>query len=384
MLERIMKSNKGFTLVELIVTLAVFSIFLTVAGRYLFLGNNLFITTEVHNTEKFVGDSVFSFMKTRLLYAGKIEILKNTDDAMPTYENAFKIDNDVGQLLQKRGSDTYNNIYGEGFYNHNSVSYETKIADDGQSSSTFELKVKVYDKDGNIVYETGEIIKNLNLVLNASSSIEIKNLSTSDQIEGYYINPIISYANLSINKDKAISIPTDVRDASNKLDKLLADFIAEGKTLAEAKTSTDWYEWVKSNPNSTNNDQFREYVKNKYYGGSWPIFPGFSDSIRKTYPLIDKYLEEHSTLYIQNYIYMTNPSKQLGEERSFVIVNEKEGNSWAVPFIFDHETKEWFVTTKRNWNGTSISPDSSSFLNKPWSEVKEILRDTSKWEKINM
>lgn len=76
MLRKTIKSNVGFTLVELIVTLAVFSIFLVVAGRYVFFGNNLFVTTEVHNSEKFIGDSTFHFMKERLLYAGKIEILK--------------------------------------------------------------------------------------------------------------------------------------------------------------------------------------------------------------------------------------------------------------------------------------------------------------------
>ena len=61
------RNQNGFTLIELIVTLAIFSIILAVAGNYLYFGNNLFAQTEVKNTQKYIGDSVLICTETSYL-----------------------------------------------------------------------------------------------------------------------------------------------------------------------------------------------------------------------------------------------------------------------------------------------------------------------------
>ena len=59
--------ESGFTLVELIVTLGIMAIVLSVAGSMYFFGNRMYTTTEVKNTEKSIGDNVYQFMRDRLI-----------------------------------------------------------------------------------------------------------------------------------------------------------------------------------------------------------------------------------------------------------------------------------------------------------------------------
>lgn len=89
------KNQKGFTLIELIVTLAIFSIILVVAGNYLFFGNNLFVKTEVKNSEKYIGDNVFEYIQRRLTYASHVEVINPDKIRDPKYTNGIKI-NDNG------------------------------------------------------------------------------------------------------------------------------------------------------------------------------------------------------------------------------------------------------------------------------------------------
>ncbi|MGL4284361.1 type II secretion system protein [Eubacterium aggregans] len=71
------RKKDGFTLVEMIVTLAIMAILLTVAGNALLFGNRMYTETEVKNREKSIGDTVFKAIENQLVYATKIEILPN-------------------------------------------------------------------------------------------------------------------------------------------------------------------------------------------------------------------------------------------------------------------------------------------------------------------
>lgn len=72
---RKLKKKEGFTLVELIVTLAILGIFFAVGGTVYFQGNRMFNTTAVKSTEKSLGDNMYSFMREKLVYATKLQII---------------------------------------------------------------------------------------------------------------------------------------------------------------------------------------------------------------------------------------------------------------------------------------------------------------------
>ncbi|WP_419017676.1 prepilin-type N-terminal cleavage/methylation domain-containing protein [Eubacterium callanderi] len=393
MLRKTIKSNVGFTLVELIVTLAVFSIFLVVAGRYVFFGNNLFVTTEVHNSEKFIGDSTFHFMKERLLYAGKIEILKDIDKVEPTYDNAFKLEdlnNNTGQLLFMQNDSVFNNLYGENFYDKNSISYEIKIIGDEINSTSFELTIKVYNKSNEIVYTTSEIIQNLNLALNGNSKLETSGFIDSDKIDGAYINPIISYKALKQSKEPIVAIPTDMKAAYDKTSAILAEVkqkcMDEGIAFSKenVKKYTDFYEYVEKYDNSFSNDQIREYIVKKYYGGQWPVFPGFSDTVLEKYPAIKNYIEYTK----KNNIDLRVQCYQGGDwvdsvDNSFVFVAEGNGNSgWKTAFVFDDKNNEWYATT--NYHTYQKRTDPINIRGETRETIMEKLKDSTKWTKIEM
>ena len=368
MLRKTIKSNVGFTLVELIVTLAVFSIFLVVAGRYVFFVNNLFVTTEVHNSEKFIGDSTFHFMKERLLYAGKIEILKDIDKVEPTYDNAFKLEdlnNNTGQLLFMQNDSVFNNLYGENFYDKNSISYEIKIIGDEINSTSFELTIKVYNKSNEIVYTTSEIIQNLNLALNGNSKLETSGFIDSDKIDGAYINPIISYKALKQSKEPIVAIPTDMKAAYDKTSAILAEVkqkcMDEGIAFSKenVKKYTDFYEYVEKYDNSFSNDQIREYIVKNY---------------------IEYTKKNNIDLRVQCY--------QGGDwvdsvDNSFVFVAEGNGNSgWKTAFVFDDKNNEWYATT--NYHTYQKRTDPINIRGETRETIMEKLKDSTKWTKIEM
>ncbi len=192
-----LKNRDGFTLVELIVTLAILSIVLVVAGNYLFFGNRFFSQNEVKNTDKFIGDSIYEFMREKLVYATEVEIINPSSSAEPKYDNVFKVetilDKNSGYLLfgEKKNP---SNIYGSGYYRGNGISYTIKISDD--NTTRLDLEVQVYNQNSEIVYKTGATVKNINIDLNTVSQAEdhiIVTCKEEGKVENVYVNHVISF-----------------------------------------------------------------------------------------------------------------------------------------------------------------------------------------------
>lgn len=185
LLDKAKNNRNGFTLVELIVTLAIFSIVLVVAGNYLFFGNNLFVKTEVKNSEKYIGDNVFEYMRRRITYATDVEVINPESSRTPKYEFVFKLNND-GQLLEGPKDGGITNVFSPEFYEGGyKVSYEVQVLD----SAHMELKVNVLAQgDDSPVYTTSEVLKVINLQKNGSI------LTTEGEQKKTYVNPVISYS----------------------------------------------------------------------------------------------------------------------------------------------------------------------------------------------
>ncbi|ALU13261.1 prepilin-type N-terminal cleavage/methylation domain-containing protein [Eubacterium limosum] len=175
---RQLKMEEGFTLVELIVTIAILGIFLAVGGTLYFQGNRMFNTTAVKSTEKSLGDNMYSFMREKLIYATKLQIIDpQNPDQTPENKKVFKI-NDTGHLDFNN-----NNIYGEAYYSGYTVAYHIDVPQNAEGSlSKNQLDLTVYvKKDNEIVYQTGSIINNINLIPQ-NEMIKVKKIQRNFQI----------------------------------------------------------------------------------------------------------------------------------------------------------------------------------------------------------
>ena len=400
--------DKGFTLVELIVTLAIAAIVMTVAGNYLFFGNRMFTENEVKNTDKYIGDTIYDFIKERLTYAGKIEVLERekvlSGDASPKYSHVFALSgnsmenkdgylyftNDKEKLLwnaEKAG------IYGTGFYRNNKITYTFQIDKKDASNRSFILTIYVYNKDGEEVYKTGASIKNLNIGLENKAG-QIETQYTGDDIYKMFKNPVISYE----EKDNKLIDPLEEKAKEVRgyyvgtYNELVKIFLEHGSlnnnTIKYADECKDWFDFEKAA--YLNNDAIRDYVCQKYYGGSWPIFDGFpeemlSDLNEKEKTAISQYLKT-TKLYYQPMIGGNlSKDKEFSDENCFIYLStnsEALGSKgqWRAYFVFDHENNIWYandaIVETKNWQNLSITT-------KNWQNLKSDLKNKDKWIPLN-
>lgn len=367
-------SKSGFTLVELIVTLGIMAIVMTVAGSMYFFGNRMYTTTEVKNTEKSIGDNVYQFMRDRLIYATKIEI-NNTEKKTAKYNNVFAISD--GHLyygnkgLSKGIKEDLQDVYGNSYYSGYTVSYEAKAVKTKTIEATneplyanIELTVKVENSGNTVVYETKSIIKCLNLE-NQEKNIEgITNTLC--------VNPIISYET-EISEDE-IFLPNELWERMNNTYQGLADYKQSNKTKDIPK---DWYEyqkeyWTKKwqsegktedyikqnidkkvadvSKTMATNANIRAFLSNYYYGGSWPELPEFSDSVLEKNPVLKKFIDAKGDKKIYYQVYINLPvSRSYGDGSVYVYVRSSGNNldGWNdAQLIFNHDNGKWYIGEK--------------------------------------
>lgn len=70
-------NSRGFTLVELLVTLAISGIVMAVVVGIFFSGANAFKSGAERNTDKMICDGAYNFAKQQLIYASSVSILPN-------------------------------------------------------------------------------------------------------------------------------------------------------------------------------------------------------------------------------------------------------------------------------------------------------------------
>lgn len=397
--ELIKKSRQekgGFTLVELIVTLAVLSIALVVAGNMLFFGNNMFAKTEVKNSEKFIGDSAYKYMKEKLVYATKIEIIdQNVEPKSPKYPKIMYAGKDgelnghlvFGEKLKDSGmigieQYSQDDVFGPEFYGNYVISYKINIKDDKR----LELIVSVKNKnENNTLYSTGEVIKNLNLA-NSESKIETVNLKGMNSSE--YDNPTISYDE-DVTR-KSTYTPLDLRNQmADAYDKYVIKKDKEFQALFKEVTGYGY----------ASNSTLRSFVSQYYYSGEpyklnasnaevysfFPDFPGIPEKVieavderigtktTNTALTLGAYLkkkQESNDLKMEAYICLdiagTNPQK--GDGSCFVYVPKKSGEPWSTKLIYNHEDGYWYFFLPNNENaGWDLGV---TIANRPWKSIE--------------
>lgn len=127
-----MKLNKkGFTLIEIMVTLIISSIVMLIAGTIILNSFGYFNKTEKADVDKLAVDKIAELVRDELVYASKVVVADERPDEHDW--NAFSINAD-GYLLKTVYEGTKSTdivLYNEEFYNH----------------STLELKARCYNND---------------------------------------------------------------------------------------------------------------------------------------------------------------------------------------------------------------------------------------------
>ena len=406
-LKRHLKNNNGFTLVELIVTLAIAAIVMTVAGNYLFFGNRMFTENEVKNTDKYIGDTVFSFMRERLIVAGKMEVLDRekvlSGDETPAYSHVFEISGDLQTDTSGCLEFTNNiketapaDIYGSGFYRNNTIAYTFQLDEDEADKAnrtTFILTVYVYNKDGEEVYKTGATIKNLNIVLENSKNRKIETLRDEKDVYQEFRNPVISYEERTDKKtDPLEEIAMKLRE----------DYVGTYEALWDTKKNSlngkvditqvkDWPDYVSGK--NFGNDEIRSYVIGKNYKGNWPSFIGFSDEMlgkldSKVSERVKNYLNKNK-LYYQPMIGMPNHStyspnnneRNFADERCFIYLstNSDGHGTWKASFVYDHIHNLWYVSAATTGAGNNVKLQEQSIVWSNWQTMEVDLKNKDKW-----
>lgn len=365
--------NKGFTLVEIIVTLAIFAIVLTVAGTVYFAGNRMYTQTEIKNQEKYIGDTVFNYMRDRLVYAKDVSVyVSGTNPSSVSYSNVFNVTSD--KMCFGTNKDPAN-VLGDSWYGNYKIKYIAKKATD----NTLNLTVSVLDTSNNEVYSTGSTMKIINLV-----GAVVWNTDTDGAV-----NQVISYRTKDGSND-SVDTAIGLRNAYIDIyEKLFDKYTANNNSLTVAQIQSiypDWTQYVTTNQTNISNDNILAYLYGKTYGSSWPVYPVPSDSIlgKTKYKLVKTYYDnKNPTLYLRPYCYVGNSLDKLGkswaENNCFIFVssNNQSKSNWNAAFIIDCSERKTYVTQNTNYYKTEISPVSIPFDS--WKNVKTILADETKW-----
>ena len=195
------KNRKGFTLVEVIVSMLIVSIILTFATSFFFTGEKMFANSIKGNTSKLIGDNVLEFISDKLTYSTNVEVLKNADVSSAKYNNVIYM-NSEKTIGFKTPISNKDNIYSTDYYN----GYTIKLIVTVMPESCIKVTIKVMDKDEE-QYSTYNVIKLININL-LNNSVEVNEALISKDIE----NPVISFeesaGKTTPGEDKVTETPT--------------------------------------------------------------------------------------------------------------------------------------------------------------------------------
>ena len=146
-------TKKGFTLVEMIVTLVIAVIIIAISSSFIITGTNIFSRSAQRDIQFGIAEGVLDFVSNQLLFANAVSeeeeapgpdcaVMRLTDPAGSAGGSGG------GQLFFRRVGDDGElvNIFGAGFYHGYSVSMACEITEATEEQGAFfELTTSLYD-----------------------------------------------------------------------------------------------------------------------------------------------------------------------------------------------------------------------------------------------
>lgn len=274
----------GYTLVETIVTLAIFSIVVVLSSMLILSGGDILARDSGANTAKSIGDAVCSYLENRIRYATRLEITAAT----PSQSYGDKLYLEDGKLFYDADGDV-TDVYGDEFYHGYSVQLAVS-ANPSVAVQTVQLEVTVLDRDGKAVY-------------NAASTVKLVNMGLANN---YLVSALDSYTDPAIyfscgdivigntQWDSLNQVMTRYRLMNDRYDELYREYVAAGADAvkkAEVLQKFKDYFGKSYTDFGLQRDDFNGFMFNRF-DGAWP---SLEDSIIA--PLRDSADAKHQSIY---------------------------------------------------------------------------------------
>ena len=176
-----MKNNKGFTLIEVVVSLLITSLILAFVAALFFAGEKMTENAVRKNQAKLVGDNVLEYLSDRIEYSSALEI-KSGGVSNAKYENVLYISAD-NYLGLKTATTNDDNVFGKDFYS----GFKIRTAYTVYEENCVKINVDVMSENlSEKLYTVSNTVKLSKLDL-SDSEIETTSLETE------LINPIVSF-----------------------------------------------------------------------------------------------------------------------------------------------------------------------------------------------
>ncbi|MBS6180649.1 prepilin-type N-terminal cleavage/methylation domain-containing protein [[Clostridium] innocuum] len=171
-MEMVRLHKKGFTLIEIIVTLLIASIVMLVAGTMIFNSLNFFQKTATSDADKQVLDDISEVIKDELMFATEVKLAVDADRPQGDgWDCLYEKDG----YLMKNGK----LLYEKNFYNGNTLQWVVKpYKNDSRMDSRLTLQAQ-----GEEVYRTSITLELINLKAALAKDHELTSFETEDSID---------------------------------------------------------------------------------------------------------------------------------------------------------------------------------------------------------
>lgn len=155
------KHNNGFTLVEIIVSIAIFSALLAVLGSIMISGFKYFYETSSTDLDKRTIDEIASYVRSELLYATDVVVQENKPDES-NWNSLTVIDGKLHQFEETDAASIDLNLFSNNsFYNNHSFKLSVKGYENKRLDLIFSM-----NNDKETLYTTKDTLELLNLKTN--------------------------------------------------------------------------------------------------------------------------------------------------------------------------------------------------------------------------
>lgn len=319
------KDNRGITLIELIVSLVISTMILSV----IFIGlgplyNALKVSRDLSEYQLYTNE-VFTFIHNQVIYATEVGIFEDRANISENYTNLIYINEGELQLNNRK------------LYNYNK-DFETDIYVEEYTDSAIKVTIKLLTKF-NQVYETSQVI-NIPYLDWKFESIE----GTEGVVIAYNTDELYGY---------------DITTIATNLRRNMHEFAINWTLLTEAERKEKYGVWY------ANNSSFRNNLRKEKYDGVWPELPRDSDG---NYPLG---IDSSTPMYVQVYIHTPNNVDNTNTD-IVVFATRSQGDNWYTNLIYDHEELQWYQRIKGGWS-----------CNQPWSVIKNEIH-SDRWKPVRL
>lgn len=357
------KRNGGFTLVEISVTMVIVSIVMVAVVSIFFTVNNLFAHSATKAEVKQLGDNVFQYLSKQLTYCTHLQVLPGDDTTTQRkYANEYSTDPATGHLFYKNGEAEAYDFYGDDFYKDCTL----RITANVMSTGHVELTVTILKK-GEEAYQTGSTIELINLTL-ASTLPE-------GMVDTLLTDPflILDYTE-QLSDGNRTPIPSQMKEyvleafSDFQKDREIYNSYAWNDPRKADKLKEIQEKYGVTNAATFRNDQMRDYVRNHYYGGTWPdIDLGLSqfsvENPNQSNLYVRGELKDIAPLELQ--FHAANiPNGNEPEKMSIVLYAVKKGpandnnhSGWRPLVIYNPYDKYWY-TPYPTTGSTKLGKDS--------------------------